>query len=193
MNEGGRKQVILAVVKQNPKISQNALKRLVCDRLGSMSGRTFDSLIVEIRKDKVLLHEKIKNRITYTTPKNTDMKDISFLRAIEGELFHVNKTMTKTLSQFSSQHQSKQITLVLAISEFLTNIEMAYFTIKPFYDDPQTKKIQKRLREMSILLHKLIRQIDSEYIRLVGMQFFGFASNKRIEIDKLLTYKNAVR
>lgn len=190
-NTEGRKEAILAVVKQNSGISQNQLKKAICVELGIMAGKTFDALIVEMRNDGVLLFEKIKNRIQYSIPKNVNPKDLGFLSALEGELFHVRKRLVTIMPKFASQHPSAKITQILNFAEFLKQIELAYLTIKPFYDNPDTEKMERRLREMSSILHKMIKQVEPDHTRLLGAQFFGYASNKRHELDSILSHKKS--
>lgn len=176
-------EVIIALVKQNPWIMHTELRDLIRNDLGIMSGRTFDSLIVSMRNSGFLLYKKRKNRLYYKVPKTVDPKDIAFLRAVQGELFHVRKVMIKAMPVFANQRNS-QMAQILTFAGFLNDIWTAYIAIKPFYDSPQTDKIEKYHKSLSLMLQKMIKRMDQSHVHMVSGQFFGYASGKRLELDK---------
>lgn len=184
-NLQGRSQIILDVIKQNPKISQNQLRNLVCDKLKAMAGKTFDALIVELRDTGVLSYERVKNRIHYSISKNTSQNDLMFLNLLPSEMFGVKKIMGNFESIFHSLHPSIQMTAIIAYAEYLKYLELTFMIIKPFYDEPNTRQLEKRLMEMQANLKRMSGQIKLDYVRLLGGQFFQYSSIKKNEIKEL--------
>lgn len=196
-NLQGRSQIILNVVKQNPKINQNQLRNLVCNELGAMAGKTFDALIVELRNTGVLSYERIKNRIHYSVSKNTSQKDLTFLNLLPSEMLRVKKIMKEFKSIFHNLHPSTQMTAIIAFAEYLKYVELTFMIIKPLYDKPNIKQIEKRLIEMRANLKKMSVEMELDYVRLLGGQFFQYSSIKKNEIKELenkhLTKRNISR
>lgn len=184
-NLQGRSQIILDVIKQNPKISQNQLRNLVCNKLKAMAGKTFDTLIVELRDTGVLSYERVKNRIHYSISKNTSQNDLMFLNLLPGEMFGVKKIMGNFESIFHNLHPSTQMTVIIAYAEYLKYLELTFMIIKPFYDEPNTRQLEKRLMEMQANLKRMSGQIELDYVRLLGGQFFQYSSIKKNEIKEL--------
>ena len=183
-----REQIIYLVIRQNPRLNQNKLKKIVCEKLHKMAGTTFERNLKSLLDNKMITFEKYKNQKLFSVTKPIPSHEKPMLEAFDIRLDRTKKQIENIENKFSEYSKIRKNTTVLHLLKNLQNLNVMLTAISSLFEK---NVVLQRKKHYEVLIRRSQTLMKTMHREGLSLLFSWFNTQSMLSEQELQKYIDA--